>query len=913
VDELAEVIEHGNYAELLRAIKRLNDPQRKSAAAWLVGQWKQRRAAPHPRDAVEPLARWMRLLVGLTSAASEPKKALAIPVRHGGWEYSVAWSADSALSPASAESVAALAEAAIDHGAAWCAQFLALVLDARKPKPMFIEVLQLIARAHGLGLPATPIAAQLWATKFAVLVPPEPRSDLPPYVREVMRLALDAQDGHQAVTGRDERVTTAADGLRCGLDTEAMLLSLFDHRDAVIRIVGPYSSQHGMDMAAAIIAELVADGTVDAARLARQAIAALSRGDAVGCQRLQTRLLKVARPDAALVREQARVLASLLASANAMPAAAAQELLREADATLPLPDDLFADACAMAFARKEKALRDGQLAWARQRAAHQSTLASAASGLTAALSCPDHGVQRQAVAAIESAWPALEAAQRSALLAPIEASQGALDETLFRQLWAACTGGTSAPVAEKPQRAEPLRTGLTRTPFEPVADPAHLPADVLRALQTYHIERDPLAFERLIGAAHDTLRAGRLELARAIGKHIVPHRPFGMFLGDEKRVRCEMSYVALARLLELEQALAQGEPRQFVSRPSWTHGAIAPRHLADRLATLADAGGQALPVDLLVALLRTEPCDAETLARLRSIGSAESHAAADFLAAGGAAQLATRWQVLEGGAIAPRWRAGYGAASWCLQGEREVCVALSAVAHPPHIDGAPRDWAAGFEPASAPFASEFDMLPDWIAPMLPHNAEALAALHLYGFRRAGLAHGTDGGKAVAVRLPLFLVAHGQAGPALHLAVFFAMSANDAPVRLVGSDGMITLLQQGRWQEGLAAELIDACMRCGSVKPGRLAASLAQVREAGEAAAVWSLARAAIVAALGMNPVPSAAADLIALAVEAAVELGVTESIAELDTTVGAVKGKPNKLQTQAQRLHAALRHWRADE
>lgn len=906
MDELAEVIEHGGYAELLRAIKGQNDRQRKSAAVWLLAQWKERSTAPHPRDAVEPLARWMRLLVGLTAAATEPKRALAIPPRHRHWEYRIAWSTESDLSPVSAESVAALAEAAIGHGAEWCAQFLALVLDAKKPKPMFIEVLQLVARAHGLALPATPMAAQFWATNFSFLVPPEPRLNPPPYARDVWRLSLKAHDGHFTVTGHDERVTTPADALRGALDTEAMLLGLFDHRDAVIRMVG--GSQHSMDAAAAIIGELVADGTVDAKRLARQAIAALSRGDSVSCQRLQTRLLKTAHPDASLVREQARVLANLLASGNATPAAAAQDLLREADAAQTLPDDLFADACEMAFARKEKGLRDGQIAWARERAARPATQASAASGLTAALTCPDHGVQKQAVALIEAAWPALDAGQRAALLAPIEASQGVLDAALHRQLWAACTGGAATPVAEKPLRAEPLRTGMPRTPYEPVADPAQLPADVVQAMQTYHLSRDALAFERLIGAAHDALSTGRLGLARAIGKHLAPNRPFGSFMNGQ-RVACEMSCVAVARLAELQAALEEGTPRRFISTPSWTHGAIAPQHLADRLAALAQAGEEALPVDLLVALLRTEPCDAENLDRLRSIASPQAGAAADFLAAGGSAQLATRWLVLESGTDAADWRNRFGkdgAAQWVLKGEREVCVALSAVAHPPAIDGAPRDWAAGFEPASAPFVSEFDMQPDWVTPMLPNNAEALAALHLYGFRRAGLEQGTEGGKAVAVRLPLFVAAHGEAGPALHLAVFFALSANDAPVRLAGSDGMVTLLQQGRWQPGLAAELIAACMRCGSVKPGRLASSLAQVREAGEAEAVWLLARAAIAAALGMNPVPAATAELIALGVEAAEEVEAKGSITELDAAVAAIKGKPNKLQMQAQRLHAAL-------
>lgn len=908
MEELAPLIEHGPCADLLSAVARLGEKPRKAAAAWAVAQWKARRDRayrPEPEDAAAH-AYWVRLLVVLTATAADPKKALAIPARHGIWYSGVAWSPEEPLARVPAEAIAALAEAAIQRGADWCAQYLALVLDARKPRPMYLGALQLIARAHGLALPDTPIAAQLWATQVGGLLPPVPHRDLPPYRRAVPRFELAWHDGHCRVTGRDETVTTPVDALRGGLDTEAMLLSLFDHRDAVIRMVGRYSSQHGMDAAADLVAALVADGTVDAGRLARRAVAALSRGDSVSCQRLQTRLLAVAAPDAALVGELSRVLAGLLASGNITPAAAAQDLLRRADAVQPLPDDLFVDACQMAFARKEKGLREGQLAWARERAQRPAGRASAATGLTAALLCPDHAVQKPAVAILESVWPALDEAQHAALLGAIEASQGVLDAALHRQLWATCTGGGEMPVAEPAPRVEPVRTGLVRIPYEPVADPAQLPADVMRAMQTYHLDRDAMAFERLIGAAQDALRDGRLELARAIGRHLEPHQPFGMFLDKPGTMHGEMSYVALARLTELQQALAEGRPRRFVSAPSWTHGAIAAAQLADRLAALAQAGEPALPVDLLVALLRTEACDAQTLARLRSIGSRDATVAADFLAAGGSAQLATRWLVVEGGDDAPRWRSRSRQAEWVLQGEREVCVELSRVAHPPAIAGVPLDWAAGFDPRSAPFVSEFDMLPDWITPMLPTNAEALAAQHLYGFRRAGVEFGTEGAKAVAIRLPLFLAAHGAAGPALHLAVFFAMSANDAPVRLAGSDGMVTLLVQGRWQDELAADLIAACVRCGSVKPGRLAGSLAQVREAGESAAVWSLARAAIAAALGMSPPPAATADLIALGVDAAGDIGARATIAELDASVAAIKGKPNKLQMQAQRLHAAL-------
>lgn len=879
MDELAQVVDNGSHADLLASLGRLNERQRKQAATWFLAQWKERRDAPHPRDGNEPLARWMRLLVGLVATAADPKKALAIPVSHWGLHYRHKWTVDDAVDHASPEAVAALAQALIGRGADWCAQYLALVTDAKKPQPMFVDVLLQLMRAHGLALPTTPVLPKLWAVQFHRLLPRDE-------------------------SGRTAALPSSVQALRASPDTEAMLLAVFDHRDVVLAMAGRYASQADMDMAAEIVAELIADGTVDSATLAERAIAALSRGDSVGSQRLQTRLLKAAQPSPTVVRAQARVLGNLLASAAAPAASLAQDLLRQADtATQPLPDDLFVDTCQMAFSRKEKGLRDTQLRWALGRSATAGTLPSAVNGLTAALLCPDHGIQQEAAKAIGSAWPALDAVHRPTLLAQIEASQGVLDAGLYAALWSACTG--SAEAAPTPERAPPPRLGLQKQAFASVTELDHLPADVLQALQTYQLDRDALAYERAIWAAIDTLNGGRAGRAAAIGAKLGHATPFGAGSSWRDRVTHELSWVAHCRIAELQEALAKGEAQAFVSRPSWAHGAIAPEDLADRLATLAAQGSQALPVDLLVALLRTETTEPAAIARLRSIGSTQAQVAADFLAAGGTDQLTTRWLIAEGLDESTGWHPRH-EAKWYRKGAGEVCVALQKAPHPPAIDGAPLGWAEGFEAKGAPYTYEFDMVPDWITPLLPNNAEALAAMHLWGFRRAGLEYDTDGGKVVAVRLPLFTAAHGPAGPALHLAVFYAMSANDAPVRLAGSDGMIALLQQGRWQDALASDLLAECLRRGSVKPSRLAASLAQVREAGEFEAVWALLRRIIPVGLDLNPLPANLADLLALGAEVASSLGAKTPIQAVSALVSSLKGKPNKLQLQAQRLHAVL-------
>jgi hypothetical protein len=897
MQQLAQALETNGYARVLDAAAALSDKERKGAATWLASQWKERGGA---KSSEAP--RWWCQVIAMTAVAADAKKALTVALPHSGTRYGIAWGTDQYVSPPSAEATATLAQAAIDRGREWCAQYLELVCDAKKPKPMAAEVLLLIARAHALPLPSTPVLAEVWATQFfMLLLQPHATRDDPaaPFTYTAAAFELRGGDGRCKVQGRDVLTDDAPTALRQTFECAPMLLHLFEHRDAIHGIAGRYLDQDALARAMNAIAALLADGTVDRAALARAAITALSRGDSVGCQRMQARVLELARPSPALVTEQARVLVNLMGSAHSVPAGVAQALLREADAAAPLADDLFVDACQIVFARKEKGLREQQLAWARQRADAAPTASSAVLGMAQALSCNDHPLQKQAAQAIAAAWPRLDTASRGAALALIEDSRGPLDATVFDSLWAACAGTPLAATAPAPApRASLARPGLVKQPFEPVPDPTRLPAEVMQALQVWQCDRDAYQHERAIQALVD---------ARARGlpfdvRFLVVGQPWAMHVWSGGPDCRDLSRIAMLRLKEL---LAGSAPQSHLSTPTWRHGAIAPADLVRRLRQFAQAGIEAGPIDFLVTLLRTEPCARQHVAELRVIGSAQARIAADFLEAGGVLQLQTRWLVTDGAErpLAPRHTTK---AQWVAKDRREVCVAMSAATVRPAIDSAPMEWAAAMDPVDAPEASEFDMVGDWITGMLPTHAEALAALHLWGFRRAGLEYGINGGKSVGLRLPMLLAAHGPAGPALHLAVLFCMSANDAPVRIVGSDGLITLLQQQRFDAALGEQLLAACIGCGSVKLGRVAGALTQVLEAGEGEAVWVLLRAGIEAALPMSPLPTGCADWLNLGVKTATALGLREDIAALGAAVDSIQGKPNKVQAQAQRLHALL-------
>jgi hypothetical protein len=899
MEDIARALEGEDHDALLAAIAALEPKRKKAAAKWITAQWKALRAEGRFRNSLdrrEGNELWMRYLLALTAAADDPKAALAIPLRH----HDRVWSTESSLVGIPPETLAALTQAAIAHGADWCAGYLALVADAKKPRPAHIAMLVMMAHAHDLALPSTNILSELWGTKFRG--PTDDRG-------KITVLELERSGERWRVQGRGVAVTSALDTARLLPRVDVFFPALFDHRDAVDHLIGNGNEKEAMDRAADIVRALVADACVDSGVLARRAIAALSRGDSPRCQRLQVRLLMAAQPAPEVVAEQARVLVNLLASGTQAAAGAALELLRQADAASPLADDIFLDACRMAFTRKEKGLRQGQLGWAKQRGARAVT--SAALGLAEALSCDDHPLQKDAATALRSLWPRVPEGAHAPLRAGIEASRGVLDEGLFQGLWGACGGGDMAtPVSTAhesstlPPRTAPQRPGMITLRFERVLE-ARLPAEAVHALNAYYLQRDAYQFERVLHFAARALRSS-VPMAQSFAKRLTDERPWSMKHPPSQDAGREVSWIAVERLDEFRRALTEGRPVMFLSTPTYQHGAISAGHLVGRLEHLARAGQRALPYDLLVALLRTEPCGFHAISHLRIIGSPDAMVAADFLAAGGAGQLRTRWLVVEGKRVPGSWTDRYSAAQWQCSDGREVCVALDAMASPPAIEGVRFELAKGFEPANAPFANEFDMAADWITPMLPTNAEALAALHLWGFRRAGLPDGTEGGKAVVRKLPLILAAHGPAGPALHLAIFFAMSGNEAASRLAGSDGLVTLLQQGRYDGPLARELLAACIACGSVKPSRLAAALAQVREAGESEAVWELVSAAVAAALAMSPVPAATADLLELGVRTATELGTKEHIPALAAAVEGVRGKPNKLQLQAQRLQECL-------
>ena len=229
--------------------------------------------------------------------------------------------------------------------------------------------------------------------------------------------------------------------------------------------------------------------------------------------------------------------------------------------------------------------------------------------------------------------------------------------------------------------------------------------------------------------------------------------------------------------------------------------------------------------------------------------------------------------------------------------------------HPPNVAGGESLLPQGFM-RELPVVWEFDHAEGLLTSVLPDHAEILASLALGSFLRAvdSLLRvgdiGSGGGKAAALALPVYLAARGPAGPALHLAVLLTLSASDAAARLAGSDGLLELIGQGRYDSELACRLIAECVKCGYVKVTRLAKSLTPLVDAGAAQVIWPLLRAAVQSSLEQDSPPPGTPDLLALAARVVGRLGINETIAVL-ACVAARRGG-SKLLTEARRLNELL-------
>jgi hypothetical protein len=924
--DLQSLLDQKDHALLMATIGAWSDKERRQVRKALLDHWKAgkeglMRARIWREGAAHASVRlWLRLVLINILTAADARAGVAIPLPHD--------SLDRTPWPIGAEDAQALLQALCGKDPAWLAEYVQLISTDKQAPLMNVDVVLALIRGFTLPWPDNDGFYTAWAEHFFRLTNLYTAQE--PWTREAIMLtaAHDAADCHATLTR--VMATSPLEAARTIENLDRLLGALLARRDGVLRLLGRYASADGLESCASILATLVAEGRLPRRAYIAEAIAALTRGDSVTAQRMQARLLLQAEPAGDELTDHLPTLIGLLASGHGSTADAALTLLVRYDSGTVLADAEVVAAAEMVFARKEKGLRDTVLSWLGQRlkAGHAGLAA-----LVTALTVDDHPFRQKVLklmrAHTAAAADRVAAGEKFESLAPLLPAD--VCEEVGRLLGcglASTTGRVAEPVAtgSVPVISQPPR------PFASRPTSAGEFAGLLAELAT---EPGILGSEQLIEMTVSLARQSRHDLKLALRQiyedyplglqPLLQKAAFGTLPVDRVAADCRqllarqghdwraggnswdaglaihmLSAVTRLRYREIALALQRGDDYPLIARPTFEHGAIDGGELVERLLRLASEGRVAGPLDLWQALMRASHPGEDGVRALRACGSPQATVAADFLAAGGMDQLRTEWQVTaapaDGSHSSHAFRIG-------PDRPAEPFVSLQGLAVLPAVPDIPVRWAAGFSFETAPGYWEFELVEPYLAGVLPNHGEVLAALNLWGFRKAGHDLDSSGGKAAALALPAFLKARGPAGPATHLAVLYSMSANDPAARIAGSDGLLELIAQGRYDSTLASALVTAAIDCGTVKAGRLAKSLGEAVAAGTGHELWPLLRAALASALRESP-PPGTADLLALASPIARQHALREPIAGL-AAIAAGKGG-SKLVVEAKRLQDIL-------
>ncbi|MEU9332910.1 DUF6493 family protein [Streptomyces sp. NPDC048290] len=366
--------------------------------------------------------------------------------------------------------------------------------------------------------------------------------------------------------------------------------------------------------------------------------------------------------------------------------------------------------------------------------------------------------------------------------------------------------------------------------------------------------------------------------------------------GDVKKARralahrdCPHSRFSLPwrhRLAELTQLMVTGPvPPRLLSTPSLDSGELDPADLLDRLDLYRAEGADPAPADFDTALLRlSRPTDPTAhLARAHALGTPAGRRLAAWLTtppppvpapertAVRIADDRTRTELTD----AP---------------SRPLAKALPAL---PALGD-------GYRPAHRWCGCLYGSARKWVS-LCPDRPDTLA-VHL--IRLA--AEAADGSERVETGVLLSLAeAPGPAGPALHLALAYGMSARHADDRLAVVDAVLTLAARATLDPArLGADLAEL-LSLGAVKATRVADALATTVSAGAPATAWAIGAALLPPLLTADaPPPRGTGDLLAALAGAAEVSGAREDAPWL-TELAARHGS-SRLLTEGRRLHQAL-------
>ncbi|MER7703146.1 DUF6493 family protein [Kitasatospora sp. NPDC097605] len=710
------------------------------------------------------------------------------------------------------------------------------------------------------------------------------------FAAEWLRSAAEAENGPHGTA------VTLLKRLRADTFTPVLLPRVFELEDVAWPLNAVYTTRSG-DSWPAAIAGLAESGDFDRGDLVDLCLGRLVRGGKTADQRAFLTVLTALAPTP---QEYAARVRDLLALLDGLPAVAghAQQVLAGLDEAGLVEPEVVVEASAVVLFRSEKKLVRAQLGWLEQ-AAKRSPGRSGPVVLAAAeaFGHPDSAIQERALNVVARRLKAAGEAVLPELLLAAEALNPA-HHARAGQLFGAPVGGSED---DDTAWAEALPPAPVPAPLgEPLATPAEVAEElaVLLAAErpevavfervldglVRHAHRDRAALvkalEPVLRANHwqdgnrwrDCGPADALYVAAVLAGQVESSRTGFLLRRSRNPLRgtqnTEYGNALAARISEAaERAKADGPPF-LLATPTDATGAITATALVERLAGYEAAGASAGPVDLSAALLRVAPtADPVVLAASGRLTSAAGRWAAAWLRDGGLPAQASERVFFAPGAGSERKRP-----SWDRWWEdlRRIAVTQRGTAGPagPARERLAADFRTlleGTEPSVARARRSEEWLREptehWAA-ILPHHREELAARWLDRF-----ADCADRERRGTARMLVVLAeAGGPAGLALHLALAYGLGARHPEDRAAAVDALLVLAARGDLDGALLGRELGELVALGTVKPTRLAQSLATAAETGAHATVWSVLSAALPALLTGEP-QRGTADLLAIAAD----------------------------------------------
>ncbi|NUS15564.1 MAG: hypothetical protein HOY69_29920, partial [Streptomyces sp.] len=708
------------------------------------------------------------------------------------------------------------------------------------------------------------------------------------------------------------RHTTLLSWLRAEPRLAEYVPRLFEVDDVGSELADPKAARFGAENGwPEALTTLANEGVLDRDALLDQCLAKLLRGDRPGNLRGFVALHDRLAPSPDEVAARVGTYVRLAADGAGTAAKAAQKLLKALDTDGRLEPRDFEELCTAVLTRSETTLATAQLTWMDKVVGRDRAQAPALAGAAAlAFGHPATAVQERALA-LAGRWLAYVGPD---VQAQLRDAAGSLDAALQHEA-ARVLGDTGDAPAPSPRLPAPQARKLPPV----VGSPGDLAERFAALLVARTIE--PMELERVLEGAVVQFHADADAVARAFAPLAARHPAredaggwtasglnlgldclMDVLAGRSARIAgaawtalaeghsASLDTIPLRRIHEVAAQLQGGKAPFLLATPTRADGSIDLAVLAERLDRFRAEDVTPWPDDLEQALLR--------LPRGAHAGLADRLPAPSGHATG-LPEFASFHTHPRGVEEAPD-AFGYGQTS----APRVVPVMTAAT-----------------EPDAGTLAAVLSRTPDPMDPhpyywpywdgrtnrlmglwpaIAPHHPDVIAA-HALPILFSQVESTSNTGDAV---LPLLAESGDAAGPVVHLALAYGMTAAGAASRTAALDALLTLAALGRLDGPLLGQVVAALWHEQIARPNRFESVLGEAARAGAAAEVWTAVRALLTHVAGQPSLKGLPA-LVSLGAECAAAGNIRGGVPELDAL--ALQSKPVRLAKEAKRLQEILR------